>query len=201
VLVESDSARLLFDPGTFSAGYEDLRDLTAILITHQHFDHLDESKLPGLVKANPDATLVVDPDTEPIVAKLGLTARVATAGDSFELGGAAITVVGGHHAEIYNGVPDISNSAYLVDHGAFYHPGDALHVPEQAVDVLGAPVAAPWMKTSEAVDFLRAVKPRVAVPIHEAILASPEMGYGFLENFSKDVAPLKPLTRGEATEV
>jgi L-ascorbate metabolism protein UlaG (beta-lactamase superfamily) len=110
-------------------------------------------------------------------------------------------VVGGEHAAIYRDYPGITNSAFLIDHGAFYHPGDALFVPEQSVDVLGAPVAAPWMKTSEAVDFIRAVKPRVAVPIHEKILSSPEMGYSWLENFTKDVAPLKPLTAGEATEV
>lgn len=201
VLLETGSVRLLFDPGVFSSGYEDLRDLTAILITHQHFDHLDEAKLPGLVAANPGAELVVDPDTVPVVEKLGLTARAVTAGDAFELGGAAITVVGGQHATIYGDYPGITNSAYLVEHGAFYHPGDALHVPEQAVDVLGVPIAAPWLKVAESVEFVRAVKPRVAVPIHEKLLANPELGYGWLKNFTSDVTPLKPLALGEPTEV
>jgi L-ascorbate metabolism protein UlaG (beta-lactamase superfamily) len=198
VLVETGSARLLFDPGTFSSGYPELRDLTGILITHQHFDHLDEATLPDLVKANPQAELVVDADTMPIIQKLGLTARVAAAGDAFELGGAAINVVGGRHAFIYGGQPDISNAGYLVDHGAFYHPGDSLHVPEQAVDVLGAPVVAPWLKLAEAVDFVRAVRPRVTVPIHEALLANPQLGYTWLANFSKDVAPVTILERAAA---
>src|SRR6266545_3097997 len=61
VLVETGSARLLFDPGTFSHGFEDLRDLDAILITHQHADHLDIDRLPALIQANPQATLVADP--------------------------------------------------------------------------------------------------------------------------------------------
>jgi hypothetical protein len=50
------------------------------------------------------------------------------------------------------------------------HPGDALHVPGEPVDVLAAPAAAPWMKISEAVDYLRAVAPTHAVPIHQGIV-------------------------------
>ena len=37
--------------------------------------------------------------------------------------------------------------------------------------MLGLPTGAPWLKLSEAVDFLRAVAPRTAVPIHEAVLS------------------------------
>jgi L-ascorbate metabolism protein UlaG (beta-lactamase superfamily) len=39
-----------------------------------------------------------------------------------------------------------------------------------AVDLLLVPVAGPWLKLSEAVDYVRAVRPRVAVPIHDAVL-------------------------------
>ena len=69
------------------------------------------------------------------------------------------------------------NAGYVIGDGAFYHPGDALFVPDEDIDVLGLPAGAPWMRTGEAVDFMRAVKPRVAVPIHEAVLAMPEMAY------------------------
>jgi L-ascorbate metabolism protein UlaG (beta-lactamase superfamily) len=48
VLLETDSARILLDPGTLSAGFEGERELDAILITHQHADHLDPDKLPAL---------------------------------------------------------------------------------------------------------------------------------------------------------
>ncbi len=50
------------------------------------------------------------------------------------------------------------------------HPGDALFVPDEPVDVLATPAAAPWMKISEAVDYLRAVAPARAVPIHQGII-------------------------------
>jgi L-ascorbate metabolism protein UlaG (beta-lactamase superfamily) len=202
VLVETGPARLLFDPGVFSSGFEDLRDLDGILITHQHFDHLDADRLPLLAESNPGATIVVDPGSADPVAKMGLsTARTVRPGDAVEIGGAVVNVVGGDHAIIHPDIPMVPNTGYVVDHGAFYHPGDSFFVPEQRVDVLGVPTGAPWLKASEAVDFLRAVAPRVGVPIHEAVLANPDMHYGLFERLAPEGTAVKVLKRGEPTEV
>ncbi|HWT49971.1 MAG TPA: MBL fold metallo-hydrolase, partial [Mycobacterium sp.] len=46
----------------------------------------------------------------------------------------------------------------------------ALFVPDEPVDVLAAPAAAPWMRISEAIDYLRAVAPTRAVPIHQGMI-------------------------------
>lgn len=203
MLLETGSARLLFDPGTFSTGYEVARDLAAVLITHQHPDHLDVEKLPVLMGANPQATLVVDEGSAPVVRELGLAATVLRAGEHLAIGGSNVHVAGGRHAVIHEDIPVIPNNGYVVDHGAFYHPGDALVVPEQEVDVLGVPTAAPWMKASEAVEFLRAVHPRVAMPIHEAILAEAgsSLYFGLLERLGPEGTPLTVPPRGELTEV
>ena len=201
VLLETGTARLLIDPGTYSAGFEDLRDLTAILSTHQHPDHVDEARLPALVAANPEATVITDPDTHAEAAKLGVTATVAGPGDALEIGGVAINGVGGRHATIYRDFPDIANTGYVIDHGAFYHPGDSFHVPEQAIDVLGVPIYAPWMKIAEAADFVNAVKPRVSVPIHEGMLKNPAFVNALIERFTADVAPLRQLPTAEPIEL
>ena len=37
------------------------------------------------------------------------------------------------------------------------------------MDVLALPVAGPWMKISEAVDYALAVKPRLAFPVHDGV--------------------------------
>ncbi|MDQ4033487.1 MAG: hypothetical protein M3332_15055 [Actinomycetota bacterium] len=37
--------------------------------------------------------------------------------------------------------------------------------------MLFVPTAAPWLKIGEAIDHLRAVPPRTAVPIHQAVLS------------------------------
>ncbi|WP_026423420.1 MBL fold metallo-hydrolase [Actinokineospora inagensis] len=184
VLVETGAARVLVDPGMFSPGFEDLRDLDAVLITHQHFDHFDPNRLPGLMAANQHAELVVDPGTAVEVEKLGLRERVVHSGDSLPIGGSVLSVVGGEHAVIHQDIPVIPNVGYLIDHGAFYYPGDSFVVPEQKVDVLALPTGAPWLKLGEAIDYFRAVAPRVAVPVHDLTLAE-GMREGSYERFQE----------------
>jgi L-ascorbate metabolism protein UlaG (beta-lactamase superfamily) len=201
VLLETDSARLLIDPGTFATGFETARELDAVLITHQHPDHLDTERLPALLLANPKAALVVDEGTAEVARQAGLTPTVLRPGEHTTIAGASVHVAGGQHAVIHPDVPVIPNNGYLVDHGAYYHPGDSLVVPEQAVDVLGVPVAAPWLKASEAIEFVRAVRPRVSMPIHQAILAEPGIGlyYGLLERLGGTTISAPP--HGESTEL
>lgn len=55
--------------------------------------------------------------------------------------------------------------------GSLFHPGDALTVPEAPVDTLMLPVHAPWNKIAEVIDYLREVKPRRAIDIHDAYLS------------------------------
>ena len=171
LLVEDADARLLIDPGSFSTGFENLEGLTAILVTHQHADHLDRAKLPALLARNPEAVLHTDPDT---AAQLG-NARAVHAGDTLDLG-TEVKVFGHDHAVIHPDIPKVTNTGFLVS-GRFFHPGDSFTVPEADVEILGLPTAAPWQKLSEAVDYLRAVAPTVAIPIHEKVVAFPQMYY------------------------
>jgi len=183
LLAEFDRTRVLFDPGNFSRGFEGITGLSAILLTHQHPDHVDVARLPALLAGNPDAALYADPQT---TAQLGEPCRAVHVGDELKIGELTVRAVGGRHAVIHPELPAIENISYLVDDGEhrarFMHPGDALFVPTEPVDVLAAPAAAPWMKISEAVDYLRAVAPARAVPIHQGIIAPDARGiyYGRL---------------------
>ncbi|WP_367134267.1 MBL fold metallo-hydrolase [Saccharothrix sp. HUAS TT1] len=193
LLVDTGAARLLFDPGAYSAGFEQVEDLDAILITHEHPDHLDPARLPALRAANPRARLV---------APFELAgAELVRGGDALDLGGAAVDVVDAPHEVIHPRLPVPVNVGYLVDRGAFYHPGDSLTAPAQRVDVLGLPTAAPWMKVSDAADFLARVGPRKAVPIHEAILAQTGIYHRVLVGTAPEGTEVVVLPRGEAVEL
>ncbi|MCB0923581.1 MAG: MBL fold metallo-hydrolase [Mycobacterium sp.] len=199
LLADFGVARLLFDPGIFSHGFEGITGLTAILITHQHPDHADPQRLPELVEANPQAALYADPQT---AAQLGGNWRAVRAGDRIAVGELTIRGVGGRHAVIHPEIPVIDNTSYLIgdtEHPArLMHPGDALCVPGEDVEVLATPAAAPWMKISEAVDYLRAVAPRHAVPIHQGIIAEEARGifYGRLAEMTN--ADFRILTEERA---
>ncbi|MBS4727621.1 MBL fold metallo-hydrolase [Mycobacterium sp. SM1] len=183
LLAEFERTRVLFDPGTFSHGFEGISGLSAILVTHQHPDHLDRSRLPALLTANPAAALYADPQT---AAQLGEPCRAVHVGDVLAVGELTIRAAGGRHAVIHPEIPVIDNISYLVGDGEhparLMHPGDALFVPGEPVEVLATPAAAPWMKIAEAVDYLRTVAPAHAVPIHQGIIATEARGiyYGRL---------------------
>lgn len=194
LLIEAGTARLLIDPGTLSVGFEDVRGLTAILVTHQHADHLDTERIGALVHANPDAQVIADTDSVELLNGLGVAARKAVAGDRFDLG-VDVQVVGADHAVIHPDIPMISNVGYLVGE-RLLHPGDALTVPEQQVEILALPTVAPWMALAEAVDFLRALAPAVAVPIHDAPLRDPNFYHRFFRQLQPADTQLSVLDNG-----
>ncbi|MGW4717670.1 MBL fold metallo-hydrolase [Nocardia sp. NPDC004260] len=180
LLVELHGKKILFDPGTFSHGFEGLTGLDAIAVTHQHPDHIDPNRIEALIDANPGARLLSDPQT---AEQRGERWEAVHAGNVLTLGELRITGGGGRHAVIHPEIPVIDNTVFQLgtadDPAQLVHPGDSLWVPPVPVGVLAAPAAAPWMRISEAVDYLRAVAPRVALPIHYGIIREEAQGIYF----------------------
>ncbi|MGW6575198.1 MBL fold metallo-hydrolase [Streptomyces sp. NPDC054945] len=170
VQLEKDGRTLVIDPGAFSEPDAGL-GADALLVTHEHPDHFEEGRLRAALDADPAVQLWT---LRSVAEKLApaYPGRVHTVGhgDAFTAAGFEVQVHGELHAEIHPDIPRVTNVGYLVE-GSLFHPGDALTVPGVPVETLMVPVHAPWNKVSEVIDYLREVKPRRALDIHDAYLS------------------------------
>lgn len=172
LLVEMADTRLLIDPGTFADDLADVRDLDAVLITHQHPDHLDPERLPGIAAASPEAVVLCDPGSVDVLRGLDVEARAHT-GEPTTVGQVTVTPRGEQHALIHDDIPRITNVGVRLDaegEPSFFHPGDALDAEPGDVDVLAFPLQAPWQRSRDMAGFLRRVAAPHAVPVHDGLL-------------------------------
>jgi L-ascorbate metabolism protein UlaG (beta-lactamase superfamily) len=169
IRLEKDGRTLVIDPGGFSEQDAAL-GADAMLVTHEHADHFDEGRLRAGLEANPAAEIwTLRSVAEQLSAAFPGRVHTVGHGDTFTAAGFDVQVHGELHAVIHPDIPQITNIGFLVD-GSLFHPGDALTVPDHPVDTLMLPVMAPWNKISEVIDYVREVKPRRAIDIHDALL-------------------------------
>ncbi|MGW7041468.1 MBL fold metallo-hydrolase [Streptomyces avermitilis] len=157
VRLEHDGRVLVIDPGTWSEPAA-LTGADAVLVTHEHADHIDVLRLAGL-------GVPIYAPAEANIPRLEVTG--VSSGAEFTAAGFRVRAVGGRHAFIYGGQPDCANLGYIIDE-AVYHPGDSLYVPEQPIETLLVPAQGSWMKMAEAIHFVKTIEPQRAFPIHDA---------------------------------
>lgn len=184
LLVEVDGKRLVVDPGGFTKSLGNPDNVVALVITHVHPDHLDELHIQELLNLNPDLKIFSTQEVADSLEEQRVT--VVKAGDKEAVGPFTLEFFGGEHAVIHESLPRNQNICVMVNN-TLYYPGDSFVEPDgRSVPVLALPVAAPWMKVSEAMDFLMAIKPRRAFPTHDSVLS--DVGYAIHDRLLEGVA-------------
>ncbi|MBO0805369.1 MAG: MBL fold metallo-hydrolase [Nocardiopsaceae bacterium] len=203
VVLEKGGESIVIDPGSFSDGAGDIiSGASAILITHEHFDHVNEAAITAALDARPELRVYAPSSLAGTFGAHAGQFTAVSAGDSLAIAGFSVSVHGSTHAVIHPDIPVIPNVGYFVD-DSVYHPGDAYFVPEVRVGTLLLPTSGPWMKLGEAADYVRAVRPGAVVQIHEMLLS--DIGLGLAANLlgadGLTGLPLTQVPHGESITV
>lgn len=188
VRLEKDGNVLVIDPGIYSESKEALEGAQAVLVTHEHPDHIDQAVLLEALTMN-ERLVVHAPEgvartltkaaAEASVDSVEERIRAVDPGSALDIAGFDVKTFGGQHALIHGQIPVVDNIGYLID-GNVFHPGDSFVVPDGIqVKTLLVPIHAPWSKVGEVVDFVISVRAPQAYPVHDGLLN--EVGRGLVE--------------------
>jgi L-ascorbate metabolism protein UlaG (beta-lactamase superfamily) len=168
VRVDDGDRSLVIDPGVFSELDAALDGARAVLVTHEHPDHIDASRLRAAASRDPRLQIFGPESVTVLLRDLGEQVVTVRPGERFDAAGFQVQAFGGQHALIHPAIPVVPNLGYLID--GVYHPGDSFTVPSEPVQMLLLPTNAPWSKASEVIDFAVAVRAPRAVQIHDSLV-------------------------------
>jgi L-ascorbate metabolism protein UlaG (beta-lactamase superfamily) len=191
VRLEKDGARLVIDPGIW-AGPDVLAEASAVLITHEHVDHVDDETVRAALSADSDLRLWASESVAAQFAEFAGRVRAVQHGDAFDVAGFEVHVYGAQHALVDSAVPIVPNTGFAID-GEIFHPGDSFTVPDERIPTLLVPVSGPWLKFADIASYLRAYAPDRGYWIHDALLNT--LGANLMTN----LLSLVPTASGPAS--
>ena len=131
LLVEEKGVRIVIDPGEYSTMQNEVREVDAILITHEHQDHMDMGSLKAILANSPDAKIVTNGGAGKMLAKEGIGYQEIRDSESMTIKDVLIEAFGNDHAVIHSSIPIIPNTGFFIAN-KFFYPGDAFVYPHIA---------------------------------------------------------------------
>ena len=203
LLIETKGLRILTDPGTYSTLQNEQKNIDIVLITHEHSDHLHIDSLRRIVHNNPNMEIITNTACKEIILREHIevtSIHLVEDGESISFKNVLFSGYGEKHAVIYPHWGEVQNIGYMID-GKLFYPGDAFTDPHIPIEILALPVAGPWMKISEAVDYALLLKPKKAFPVHDGILKVPGMPHRVPATFlPQSGIEFIPMSEGDSFE-
>lgn len=188
------TGRLLIDPGFPASDRHELDELLpvdAVLITHQHPDHLDRDWAGQLLDRG--LPMVANADVAQALGRDDL--RVVAGGDRIEVAGIPVEAFDLPHMPMVDGAPGPPNLGFLLDE-RLLHPGDGAELHALRAEILAVPIAGPSCSYRDAYVMIETVGAAAAVPIHfDVFPADPAL----FADKAGDVADIRVLAPGEST--
>jgi L-ascorbate metabolism protein UlaG (beta-lactamase superfamily) len=177
LLIEDQGKVIMTDPGAWSTAQNEVQEVDIILITHEHPDHFHVESLKTVLANNPQAIVVTNSRVSELLAQNNIAATLLQHEQKHTFENLEIAGFGTEHANIYPALPNVMNTGFLIQ-DRFFYAGDAFTNPGVAVEILGMPMIAPWMKLAESIEWALTLKPRVCLPVHDGMLQPREWIYG-----------------------
>lgn len=194
VTIKTPTKTIVIDPVDVKP--RNLQNIDALLITHEHYDHLDQAVVSEIFKQNQCMIITDSTSARHLQNKISKEKlQVASQGSEIKIGEVSVK------AEKSNHPPASSPVSFIVtseDGVKLFHTSDSLPYPEMAVigereklDVVFCTVAiAPGTSPETGVDIARLTKPKVAVPYHTG---SPADQKKFAELLKKELPKITCL--------
>lgn len=171
LLIEEDNLSILTDPGIYSTDQNDIKNIDLVLITHEHQDHLHIDSLKMVLANNSKARILTNHSVGNLLDKEGIEYEILEDGQNLKDKGISIEAFGKKHAVIHPAIPQTENTGYFIAN-KFFYPGDAFTDPHKPVEILACPVAGPWLRLSDGIEYAKELKPKICFPVHDGILKS-----------------------------
>jgi L-ascorbate metabolism protein UlaG (beta-lactamase superfamily) len=169
VLIENDEGKkVVIDAGEWTELPEDLNNILVVVCTHVHGDHTDARNVLKIVDANPGVVVYANSESMEVLADVECKKVVVDSNALEQIAGFELSFYALDHAVIWQNSP-CRNLAMKVN-DFYYYPGDSFHIIDEPVEIAGVPVSAPWLKMSEAIQFVYDVKSKKVIPTHNGIL-------------------------------
>jgi L-ascorbate metabolism protein UlaG (beta-lactamase superfamily) len=171
LLFEHEGDKLLFDPGNYSfiegrVSPETFQDVSTIVITHSHPDHLALEPLKHILALS-SADVVTNGEVAAILDDEGIAATTIEEGTLTAGAFRLRAIPTPHEAILADTVP--RHTAFLVNDRVL-NCGDSFAdplLPYAGVDVAIMPVMAPFLTEVGVAAFARRMRPRQVIPVHD----------------------------------